>query len=67
MSNPQTLHDISAELKRIGAEARDAYDAAWAARIREWEQGIFRIDIGQDGHPLPELGRRQPGSRYEDC
>lgn len=49
MSNPQTLHDISTDLKRIGAEQRAAYEAAWDARIEEWHQGIFRIDIGQDG------------------
>ena len=49
MSNPQTLHDISTDLKRIGAEQRAAYEAAWDARIEEWHQGIFRIVIGQDG------------------
>jgi hypothetical protein len=48
MSNP-TLTDIQAELKRVGAEARAAYEAAWDARMAEWEQGIHRIDIGQDG------------------
>jgi hypothetical protein len=44
-----TLTDIQADLKRIGAESRAAYEAAWDARIAEWKQGIFRIDIGQDG------------------
>jgi hypothetical protein len=48
MSKP-TLEDIQAELKRVGAEARAAYEASWDARMAEWEQGIHRIDIGQDG------------------
>jgi hypothetical protein len=48
MSKP-TLEDIQAELKRVGAEARAAYEASWDTRMAEREQGIHRIDIGQDG------------------
>jgi hypothetical protein len=48
MGNP-TLTDIQAELRRIGDDARAAYEAAWDARMAEWKEGIFQIDIGQDG------------------
>ena len=49
MSESRTLDDISADLKRKAATARAAYEAAWETRMAEWQQGLHRVDIGQDG------------------
>jgi hypothetical protein len=41
------LERIGASLIEAGNRQRQAYDAAWDRRIREWNLGIFRYDVGQ--------------------